>query len=94
MLVLISGVAAMGEDLQKVKQRIDKRLEQLDDQNKTDAPFNDAMDYYGKIEGYPTKNLSKVNLQGFPMPIRILGYFFIGMMGVGMITVLLLSLFK
>ncbi|MGM0807075.1 MAG: hypothetical protein ACQET8_20250 [Bacillota bacterium] len=77
-----------------MKQRIDKRLEQLDDQNKTDAPFNDAMDHYGKIEGYPTKNISKVNLQGFPMPIRVLGYFFLGTMGVGMITVLLLSLFK
>lgn len=84
----------MEEDLQKVKQRIDKRLEQLDDQNKTDAPINDVMDHYGKIEGYPTKNLSKVNLEGYPKPIRILGYFFIGTMGVGMITVLLLSLFK
>lgn len=84
----------MEEDLQKVKLRIEKRLVQLDDQNKTDAPFNDAMDHYGKIEGYPTKNISKVNLQGFPMPIRVLGYFFLGTMGVGMITVLLLSLFK
>jgi hypothetical protein len=94
MLVLISGVATMEEDLQKVKQRIDKRLEQLNDQNKTDAPFNDAIDHYGKIEGYPTKNLSKVNMQGFPLPIRILGYFFMGTMGVGMIMVLLLTLFK
>ncbi|WP_231607244.1 hypothetical protein [Fictibacillus sp. 18YEL24] len=84
----------MEEDLQKVKLRIEKRLVQLDDQNRTDAPFNDAMDHYGKIEGYPTNNISKVNLQGFPMPIRVLGYFFLGTMGVGMITVLLLSLFK
>ncbi|MED1863827.1 hypothetical protein P4V41_10225 [Fictibacillus nanhaiensis] len=84
----------MEEDLQKVKQRIDQRLKQFDSQNKTDAPFNDAIDHYGKIEGYPTKNLFKVNMQGFPMPIRILGYFFVGTMGVGMITVLLLTLFK
>lgn len=84
----------MEEDLQKMKQRIDKRLEQLNDQIKTDAAFNDAMDHYGKIEGYPTKNLSKVNFQGLPITIRILGYFFLGTMGLGMITVLLLSLFK
>ncbi|MBH0174231.1 amino acid transporter [Fictibacillus sp. 23RED33] len=52
------------------------------------------MEHYGKIEGYPTKNLSKVNIQGLPLPIRMLGYFFIGTMSVGMITVFLLSLFK
>ncbi|WP_153236993.1 hypothetical protein [Fictibacillus phosphorivorans] len=84
----------MDEDFRKVKQRIDKRLEEYDEQNQTNPPFNDAIDHFGKIEGYPTQNLSKVNMKGFPLPIRILGYFFLGTMGVGMIMVLLLTLFK
>lgn len=96
MLLLKSGgeVLSMDEDFLKVKQRIDKRLEEYDGQNQNNPPFNDVMDHYEKIEGYSTQNLSKVNMKGFPLPVRILGYFFIGTMSVGIITVLLLSLFK
>lgn len=89
-----SGVISMDEEIKRVKKRVDKRLEQFTNPNNSDRPFNDVMDHYGKIEGYPTKNLSKVNMQGLPLPIRILGYFFIGTMSVGMITVFLLSLLK
>ncbi|KAB2331600.1 amino acid transporter [Cytobacillus depressus] len=58
------------------------------------APFNDAMDHLGRIEGYPTKNLSKVNLKSLPLPIRILGYLLIGSMGLGVLTVIILNLIK
>lgn len=88
------GGISMNEDMDRVKKRVDKRLEQHANPNHSEVPFNDAMEHYRKIEGYPTKNLSKVNIQGLTLPIRILGYFFIGTMGVGMITVFLLSLFK
>ncbi|WP_286166232.1 hypothetical protein [Bacillus sp. E(2018)] len=84
----------MDEELRKVKKRMDKRLEEYDEQNQMNPPFNDAIDHFGKIEGYPTQNLSKVNMKGFPLAIRILGYFFLGTMGVGMIMVLLLTLLK
>ncbi|MGA4719773.1 hypothetical protein [Fictibacillus nanhaiensis] len=73
----------MDEDLLKVKQRNDKRIEEYDGQIQNNPPFNDVMVHYEKIEGYSTQNLSKVNMKGFPLPVRLLGYFFIGTMGVG-----------
>ncbi|WP_246197294.1 hypothetical protein [Cytobacillus depressus] len=84
----------MDEELEKVKKRIEKRLEQSDRNDIEGAPFNDAMDHLGRIEGYPTKNLSKVNLKSLPLPIRILGYLLIGSMGLGVLTVIILNLIK
>jgi len=84
----------MDEELEKVRKRVEKRLEQFDYNDKGEAPFNDAIDHYGKIEGYPTKNLLKINLNSLPLPIRILGYLLIGSMGLGVLTVFILILIK
>jgi hypothetical protein len=84
----------MDKELEKVKRRIDKRLEQYGGNDNDDAPFNDAMSHFEKIEGYPTKNLSKVNINSFPLPIRILGYILMGSMGVGILMFIILSIVK
>lgn len=84
----------MDEELEKVKKRVEKRLEQFDNDNNDRAPFNDALDHLGRIEGYPTKNLTKVNLNSLPLPIRILGYFLIGSISLGVLTVIILNLIK
>jgi hypothetical protein len=84
----------MGEEVDKVKKRVDKRLEQSDSHKNGEVPFNDVIDHMRQIEGYPTKNLSKVNLYSLPLPIRILGYLLIGSMGLGTLIVIILMLFK
>jgi hypothetical protein len=84
----------MDEELEKVKKRVEKRLEQFDYNDNGEAPFNDAIDHFEKIEGYPTKNLLKINLDSLPLPIRILGYLLIGSMGLGALAVFILILIK
>ncbi|HEU5140054.1 MAG TPA: hypothetical protein VFT51_08775 [Bacillales bacterium] len=84
----------MNEDLEKVRKRVEKRLEQDARNGNEGAPINDAMDHFQRIEGYPTKNLSKVHMAGLPLPIRILGYLLIGSMGLGAVITIILILVK
>jgi hypothetical protein len=84
----------MGEEVEKVKKRVDKRLEQSDSLENGEVPFNDVIDHMMQIEGFPNKNLSNVNLYSLPLPIRILGYLLIGSMGLGTLIVIMLMLFK
>ncbi|GGB43994.1 hypothetical protein [Fictibacillus barbaricus] len=84
----------MAEEVEKVKKRVDKRLEQSNSPKNGEVPFNDVIDHMRQIEGYPTKNLSKVNLYSLLLPIRILGYLLIGSMGLGTLIVIILMLFK
>lgn len=83
----------MDEDLEKVKRRTEKRLEQYN-QADNGGPINDAIDHLGRIEGYPTQNLSKVNIDGLPLPIRILGYVLIGSMGLFFLVFIILWIIK
>jgi hypothetical protein len=84
----------MVEEFEKVKKRVDKRLEQSNSHKKGEVHFNDVIEHMRQIEGYPTKNLSKVNLYSLPLPIRIPGYLLIGSMGLGALIVIILMVFK
>jgi hypothetical protein len=59
----------------------------MDDQQK---PFNDAMEHMKNIEGFPTE---PVDMNSLPKPIQYLGYFFIGFIGLSVLTVILCMIF-
>lgn len=84
----------MNEEIEKVKKRVEKRLELTAGNDNTKVPFNDVIDHMRQVEGYPSKNLSKVDLERLPLPIRILGYLLVGSMGLGVLFILILMVIK
>jgi hypothetical protein len=54
-------------------------------------PFNDAIDHFNKIEGNPAHAVS-TDWSKLPKPIRWIGYFMFGFIGVGGLVVLVLTL--
>lgn len=81
----------MDKDLEKVKKREKRRWDYYDHKNDASdhEPFNDAMDHLSKIEGYPTKK--PAGMKSLPLPIRILGYFLLGLMGLGFLAAFVLN---
>ncbi|WP_228547477.1 hypothetical protein [Filobacillus milosensis] len=47
----------------------------MSNNNGPNKPFNDVVDHFQKVEGMPTK---PARMNHLPLPIRIIGYFFIG----------------
>ncbi|WP_260412223.1 hypothetical protein [Alkalihalobacillus sp. TS-13] len=84
----------MEKELEKVKKRTEKQLEQYRSRDDDSTAYNDAMDHLGRIEGYPTKNLSKVNMKKLPAPIRIFGYLAIGTMALTFVLIIVLSIWN
>lgn len=84
----------MNEEIEKVKKRVEKRLELTAGNDNTKVTFNDVIDHMRQVEGYPSKNLSKVDLDRLPLPIRILGYLLVGSMGLGVLLILILMVIK
>jgi hypothetical protein len=84
----------VNEEIEKVKKRVEKRLELTAGNDNTKVPFNDVIDHMRQVEGYPSKNLSKVDLDRLPLLIRILGYLLVGSMGLGVLLILILMVIK
>ncbi|OCA85738.1 hypothetical protein A8F94_12755 [Bacillus sp. FJAT-27225] len=56
-------------------------------------PFNDVIDHYNKIEGNPA-NAASTDWSKLPKPIRLIGYFLFGLLGLGALLILVLSIFR
>ncbi|WP_261134444.1 hypothetical protein [Bacillus sp. Marseille-Q3570] len=69
-------------------------MEQYRSRDGNSTAYNDAMDHLGRIEGYPTKNLSKVNMKKLPAPIRIFGYLTFGAMALTLVLIVVLSIWN
>ncbi|CQR46032.1 hypothetical protein BN1058_00276 [Paraliobacillus sp. PM-2] len=82
----------MDEDLEKVRKRVEKRLEQYDNTDNEGKPFNDAMNHLQSIEGYPSTNLRQFNSRSLPLPIRIIGYVLCGFIGLSVLIIIVFTL--
>lgn len=84
----------MEKGFEKVKKRTEKRLEQYQSRDDDSTAYNDAMDHLSRIEGYPTKNLTKVNMKKLPLPIRIFGYLTIGALALTFVLIVVLNIWN
>ncbi|MGM7701415.1 hypothetical protein ACSVDE_06780 [Pseudalkalibacillus sp. Hm43] len=82
----------MEKELEKVRKRTEKRLEYHRRKGSASRPINSALDHLGRIEGYPTRNVGRINMKGLPKPIRIIGYIWIGFIGLMIITLIYVNI--
>lgn len=82
----------MEKELEKVRKRTEKRLEQYRRKGSANRPVNSAMDHLGRIEGYPSRNVGKINMKGLPLPIRIIGYIWFGLFGLMILIMVFLNI--